>query len=473
MKLLVYFLPLVLMLFACTNISTRPKDDLPNMITGRVVDGLNLPSVGARVTIKNIVVRNGEIELRESDTVTTDSLGQFEFVGLSNTRFCVSASQDAYSRILSRINLLTDTLFVGDITLSPKINIKGRVITENNETVLVSIPQTTNSVLTDENGFYVLESVPPGNYDIAFIFGNTVNFLPISVNSHRDTVFVMDVVLTENEGENAVSNHFFDVESMTSLSISPVRYAAGEVPDWYQNRNFSLINYYMPVSPFVYERVEPHEPLRRVLIEDFANFTGRAAYTRHISYSDPTAGLWYFFSDVNDGGNSHALENITQSDISAAVVRVDDTRNAVELNMVLDANFEFPHAGIGFNFLGENRFLDLSQLETVEFWARGNNRSVRFEFLSNFVLQYPPENNWGHLGSGFTPNNSWQRFEFQAASFYAPVNSAQRAEGILWSNIASEIQGFNFITENMHGDTIFFSVSDIYFHGVDITTFLE
>ncbi len=217
-------------------------DEEKNFLNGGV-QGDNGPVADASVCLRRISIEQDGEMLMYSDTASTDSLGRFSFDSVGNGRYVIFSEDSAGMGIASYVEKQGSNYTLDKtIYLNPSIVIKGRVL--NAESAEVFIPGTGRGSRLDSTGFYTIDSVPAGEYDLAFISGNTVNYLPVKVLPDGDTVFVRDVEFMETPAQSDTSYSYYTTSLDWSVSVSPVVYPDTAVPEWYQGTDFSGVTYF-------------------------------------------------------------------------------------------------------------------------------------------------------------------------------------------------------------------------------------
>ena len=113
----------------------------------------------------------------------------------------------------------------------------------SDETVTVRIPGTNISTTTDDSGFYTLNDATQGQLELLFSKGNTINYLPVGVESNRDSVYVQDVRFATSRGSSDNEISFYPT-SLQSFTITPVDYSDTIPPPWYSGRDFGAVSYF-------------------------------------------------------------------------------------------------------------------------------------------------------------------------------------------------------------------------------------
>ncbi len=227
---------------------------IPNLIVGNVVYEDSRPAIGKTVRIKSIIITPDSDSAFIDTTVVTDESGRYEFGYIPKGKYVISCDDAAarLSSIISKFERKTDsTIVAGNMILKSKVMLIGRVLTEegiSKSNIQVFIPGISERVFTDSNGIYTLPLMPQGHYELTVISGNTINFLPTTIeNVTQATVYVKDIKI-ELQGSNLDDYSFYNHDFDYSYSILPIGYKAGNEPLWYVNKNFTGPKYFTVID---------------------------------------------------------------------------------------------------------------------------------------------------------------------------------------------------------------------------------
>lgn len=232
---------------------------IPNLIVGNVVYEDSRPAIGKSVTMKSIII-NADGDSTLVDTTTeTDENGRYELGHIQKGKYVISCDDAAsgLSSVISKFERKTDsTVVASNMILKSKVTLIGRVLTEegiSKSNIQVFIPGISGREFTDSNGIYTLPLMPQGHYELAIISGNTINFLPTTIeNVTQATVYVKDVKI-ELQGSNLDDYSFYDHDLDYSYSILPIGYKVGNEPTWYLNKNFTGPKYFAVIDEVLKE----------------------------------------------------------------------------------------------------------------------------------------------------------------------------------------------------------------------------
>ncbi len=228
---------------------------IPNLIVGNVVYEDSRPAIGKTVSIKSVIITPDNDSCTIDTTAVTDESGRYEFGCIPKGKYIISCDDSAagLSAIIAKFERKTDsTVVASNMVLRSKVTLIGRVLSEegiSKTNIQVFIPGVSARVFADSDGVYSLPQMPQGHFEIAFISGNTINFLPTTVeNITAPTVYMKDVKV-ELKGSNLYDDYaFYDHQFEYSYSILPIGYKPGNEPDWYLNKNFTGPKYFAVVD---------------------------------------------------------------------------------------------------------------------------------------------------------------------------------------------------------------------------------
>ena len=242
---LLHFVILIIISFAnCTSVTnTAGVTDIPNeKIAGMVIYKNNLRLANATVILRKIILTSTGDSIVEERKCETDILGSYSFDTVKNGTYIIFSydSVSGKSAIISKLQKNSD-MVLQNLFLDNNITLKGRIVTKLTDAkpITVFIPGFDKQAQIDSNGYYQLDSIPNGQYDLGFIYNNTLNFLSIKTTGNSDTVFIRDVDISISSGR--VYN-FFDSKSDSVFSIDPLIYEQN--PDWYEGKDFYAASYY-------------------------------------------------------------------------------------------------------------------------------------------------------------------------------------------------------------------------------------
>lgn len=240
------FILTTLFFISCSATSNAGGSDLPN---GKINVSVSIPDSLENlttVTIKSLeITPNGEkvIYIDEKEITQTTEF-KFEHVPSGNYIITATSSDSALMAISSKVLLENENEIVyKQLDLLSKTNIVGRVPNSTNCSVL--IPGLGRSVSVDAEGFYTLNNVPKGEFEIVFLENNILSFVSIEVkeNSSLDTLFIQDIDIVQDSNEVEQEFNLYDNSFSLSAYVEPKYYNIGEKPEWYSGKDFSQVNY--------------------------------------------------------------------------------------------------------------------------------------------------------------------------------------------------------------------------------------
>lgn len=471
MRSKIFYLPSVAsicLLFACSFIidpETGGGTESPNFIKGVVVNFEKNPVENAEVTIRSHQFTPNGIEIIEEKVATSDEKGEFIIGGFENSRFSIAATYGEESQLVGRFEAIGDTTVAPLIVLGPTVTIQGRIL--NGGGVFVSVLGGLINVFSDDSGVYTLANVPTGFYDLEFFDGERFYVLPIRIMPSTiagDTVFIRDVELSELSLNNY---SFFGSVDIETFAILPVEYEFGDEPLWYQNRDFSRVEYFYEdqQSGIMNElRFFSGSPF---LIDDFNYERTRLLIDERRGGNIAMTEWFFFFNDTTvEGGRRSTFypENVVDSSVLALVTEGAYDSQSFHVTKFLAGDSAI-FAGFGVVFA---EYQNLSALEGVSFYARGEG-TMAFSFTTRLVLEgYPEGQNWGHFSNAFSLSEQWQRYDLHIEDFSPRYGSIQFEEGLQWEQAADAVSGFEFITIAGDGDTASIWLDEFYFIGLEL-----
>ncbi len=109
-------------------------------------------------------------------------------------------------------------------------------------------------------------------------------------------------------------------------------------------------------------------------------------------------GNWYVFDDAQTGGSSSISESFVKRD-SGQALRIDAT---------LSTAIPHPYSGIGVHITGVGKYIDLSALKEIAFYARGNAGSI--EVNVNTYASQSSGRDWDRFRFTLEITEDWQEY---------------------------------------------------------------
>lgn len=461
---LLHFVILIIISFAnCTSVTnTAGVTDIPNeKIAGMVIYKNNLRLANATVILRKIILTSTGDSIVEERKCETDILGSYSFDTVKNGTYIIFSydSVSGKSAIISKLQKNSD-MVLQNLFLDNNITLKGRIVTKLTDAkpITVFIPGFDKQAQIDSNGYYQLDSIPNGQYDLGFIYNNTLNFLSIKTTGNSDTVFIRDVDISISSGR--VYN-FFDSKSDSVFSIDPLIYEQN--PDWYEGKDFYAASYYTIENNSL---VEIDGNGKTALLLD--NFNDNDGFTE--LYTVFPDIMWYGWDDVQNGGSSFFIPSYgPDSNFTKYIVPYEGMGKVVHIQFVSGNKRETPFAGIGCKSTLNNQkyYINLTEMTAVSFYIKGKG-SVRISFSSKKVDDYTEGNNWGDLQKIITIPSQWKQVTIPVDELTPAVGSQQQIDGLTWLDVRDSIRAIHFepIFQNNLGDTTNLWLDNIYLHGI-------
>lgn len=191
------YLPLILLFNWCNPVKKNVLNDVERkVVIGRAVHSDSTEAAEALVSLFDVQIINEHDSIFKTYSTTTSRNGYFILQGVPDGQYLLYIYDVSKGKCdLSRIKKMQTSLQLGQpIMLKSLVTIKGRVISvEKNDQIKVIIPGFGATTKPDAHGRYVLSDVPAGNYELAFVSGNSIDFLHLNITGEMaDTVFVRD-----------------------------------------------------------------------------------------------------------------------------------------------------------------------------------------------------------------------------------------------------------------------------------------
>jgi hypothetical protein len=442
--------------------NTAGVTDIPNdKIAGMVIYKNNFRLANATVILRKIILTSTGDSIVDERISETDILGSYSFDTVKNGTYVIFSydSVSGKSAIISKLQKNSD-LVLQNLFLDNNITLKGRIITKvaDAKPITVFIPGINKQAQIDSNGYYQLDGIPNGQYDLGFIYNNTLNFLSIKTTGNSDTVFIRDVNINNSSGR--VYN-FFDSKSDSVFSLDPLIYEQN--PDWYAGKDFYAASYYTIENNNL---VEIDENGKTALLID--NFNDSDGFTE--LYTVFPDIMWYGWDDGQSGGSSVLIPHYgPDSSFTKYIVPYDGMGKVVHIQFVYGNKLDFPYAGIGCKSKLDNQkyYINLSKMTAVSFYIKGKG-AIRVAFTSKKIYDYPAGNNWGHMQKTITLPSQWQHVTIPVSELVPPNGSQQQNDGLTWQNVSDSIKAIHFESAPAPsaGDTVDLWLDNIYLHGI-------
>jgi hypothetical protein len=357
------------------------------------------------------------------------------------------------------------------LTLAKLYVLKGRVCADssiNKQDFVVAAAGLSRPVHPDAQGFYALSGIPRGQYDIGFIHGTTVNYLPLQTlecgSCASDTLYVRDINFTNY---NTSPYSYYGTTLSAAYAVQPVVYAAGSEPLWYKGRDFSYVRYFTISGSSLHEITD--EGIPTLLLDDFDD-------NDNVSILNAITGkaYWYVYTDTLAKGNSIILP---YGIVHSFPLGITDTAafagKSVRTTIILGKAINSPYAGIAINLEPKSSSsADLSAMQSFSFMLKGSGQ-IRVIFWSKLATTSYADSQvwWGQFGTIEQCPAAWTKTIIRPQDIITPVNSKQRADSLKWQDAATGIYKIEFSTWRDTVDTVRISIDQVYLNGVSESVF--
>ncbi len=462
-KLSLTIIVMIIAIINCTSLTnTSGVTDIPNeKIAGMVIHKNNFCLANATVILRRIVLTSNGDSIVDERVAETDILGSYSFDTVKNGTYVIFSfdSVSGKSAVISKLQKNSD-MVLQDLFLDNNIILKGRIVTNLSDAkpITVFIPGLDKQAQIDSNGYYQLEGIPNGQYDLGFIYNNTLNFLSIKTTGNSDTVFIRDVDINNSSGR---IYNFFDSKSDSVFSIDPLIYEQN--PEWYTGKDFYAASYYTIENDNL---VEIDENGKTALLID--NFNDNDGFTE--LYTVFPEMMWYGWDDAQNGGSSVLIPHYGPDSIfTKYIVPYEGMGKVVHIQFAYGNKIADPCAGIGCKsqLLNKKYYINLSKMTAISFYVKGKG-SIRVAFTSKKIYDYPAGNNWGHMQKTITLPSQWQQVTIPVSELVPPSGTQQQLDGLKWQDVRDSIKAIHFESalSPVVGDTVDLWLDNIYLHGI-------
>lgn len=199
----------------------------------------------------------------------------------------------------------------------------------------------------------------------------------------------------------------------------------------------------------------------RILVDDFEQGWKQTALGRLIG-----GGFWFTNSDVISGGNS-----------SSEVTVVSDTAayigSSVHVQHNLGRTLTYPFATLAFPLGPRGKPYDLTGLQAISFWAKGEG-SIMVRFSSNAVFRLYADS--VHFAYTYALTPEWSLVTVPVDSLRVPDNAPAALKAWSWTRAAKEVTTIDFKASrpsSLPGDTVRFYLDEVYLEGMPLEAFLK
>jgi len=164
---------LMLAFFSCAkhDVAGKPGvDETSNGLAAVVVDSANVPVVGARVNVRPCVFAGDSVSTRSA---VTDADGKFKFDTLPTGNWCLQVQTQNQGSFIT-LDSVTRGLASDSLHLAPLGAMQGSVpLPPGLMRVEIQVLGLAIVVWTNANGYFQLDSLPPGTYSIRAVIPGT------------------------------------------------------------------------------------------------------------------------------------------------------------------------------------------------------------------------------------------------------------------------------------------------------------
>jgi len=190
------------------------------------------------------------------------------------------------------------------------------------------------------------------------------------------------------------------------------------------------------------------------------------------------AGYWYGYDDWNHGAaglGTTMTPDVVHKDTNFLATVVDDCGDAnscLHVNYLGGSGYDYPFAGVGFNFLSEGKDVDLSKMDSITFRAKGSGR-FRFKLLTKHITDdFDKSNYWADMGTNVLLGQTWKNYTIRLKDI-KPEPGAPKADTVTWQQCMDHVRKIHLATPPGFAtyDVTDLWIDDIVMHGVGPETF--
>ncbi len=432
---------------------------------------------GAVYSKTQVILRRIEIT-RHNDSVLaawtklTDENGFCSFDSLPPGSFAASCGNrdSGAAALVSKVRSDLDSTFV--LYIEPTITLKGRLLLGpliDRNSISVFVPGCGQSAGLDADGFYVLQHVPLGQHDISFRCNTIINYLPVQVDqASADTVYLKDVMFVNSGSAANPSYSFYQTTMSQSYAVIFKPYDSSATPQWYAEKDFSMVKYYKVVNGSLAEVDDNGDVF--VVLDDFDDGDS-------LSCLNPITGhsYWLVVTDAQDSGNTQLLPPGTAQYFWPAITDVNACFGKsfiVTFLMGTKPPALTPYAYISCIVSPRGSgYADFTAMTQFSFYLMGKG-NIRVVFRSHKALAgYAPGDWWGQLSTVIATPPTWQKITIYPGDIKAPAGSKQLTDGLTWASVCDSIDRIEFAAWENKGDTVVMGLDNITIHGLSDQNF--
>lgn len=417
--LLIFSVSLQLIRCSSNNMASNSGGvSVPNGITGMVVDNGN-PVSDQEVVLKEIVITSSGDSAVFTDTSYSDKDGEYLFSDIAPGMYIVVSHGTAGSGIISRMQRGDQGLDrAPDMELNNTVDIKGRI--PGGEGGEVFIPGTGKSSVITESGFYVLEDIPAGRCELAFVDDGVCSYIPVDLFPGSDTVFIRDVDIRDIDSLDTEGYSIYTHKALNGALRFPEVYHTEDEPDWYTGKDFSNAIYTRIIAGEL-SRVSS-DGTESILISDFDRGYPYFSSGLWRSTTPEMDVLWYGFDGSERGMGAVLDPDLLEVPFESAITEGGPDGNSLNLKIYFTPSQDNPsYGGAGFYIKSSKDHCSLQDLDTISFDAKGTG-DFRVQLGINPVDTSADQGDM-FLTSEVTLNPSWQSFSIPADDFLLGADS--------------------------------------------------
>ncbi len=195
-------------------------------------------------------------------------------------------------------------------------------------------------------------------------------------------------------------------------------------------------------------------------------------------YTDATdeyfeGGYWYAYDDAGNKGNSVAVPDYiedTDFENGLQIDGNDGSKNCMHIKISLAEGAEYPFYGIGANIRAEGDYFDFSEMEAIEFYAKGSGKMKLV--LKTKLADEDYKADWGDFSIDFTLKSEWTKYIINTEDIVADIYSDLSMDNTLITDAYDAVSKIHFQTSSSleAGDEVDFYIDDIMIKASEISS---
>lgn len=437
------------------------------LVSGTVCDAGGRLISDAQVVLRDIIITPGGDSIKSERTDITDASGHFSFADIPKGKYVVLARDVAVNNTgyETKCTVDSDTVEVRLTVWRPQV-LKGRVLADSSVDktgIVVAVAGMSNPVHPASDGFYTIDDVPRGQYDIGFIYGSVVNYLPVAVEGvSGDTAFVRDVRFLKT---GTAKYSYYPYTLSAAWAVQAQAYPVSALPAWYTGKEFSYVRYFTVTASGLQEVNE--DGIVTVLLEDFEDGNNYSLINAITGKS-----RWYVYTDVIDGGNSRIVPAVDTTFALGISANAAFSGNSFHATTYFGPADPRPFSSIACNVESKSKnSVDLSSMQSLSFFLKGRGQ-IRVAFWAHRTADaYARPDKWGQFGTLVQCPPVWTKIVIKKQDIILPAGSKQLTAGIKWQDAATNVYEIQFGTWETVLDTVDVWLDQIYINGVTDSIF--